>query len=266
MEPAPGERLLRFVGDRVRFTLHASAERAGWRALLRTNLGRAAARRREIIAAHAGGAAAAGASWRDVPMKKNGDAWEIELPLAEVGCFKAKAYLLDEKNWQHWPEGADAGISVHPNFARTANTIYCAFPRLFGATKNLPSARDEKLEAQIKALDGKNFTVIPPSGKLRDLTRQLPHIVQTLGCRIIHLLPVHPTPTTYARFGRFGSPYAALDLTAVDPALVEFDKRTTGVDQFRELTGAAHSLGARVFIDIVINHTGWGSTLQENHH
>jgi len=89
--------------------------------------------------------------------------------------------------------------------------------------------------------------------------------VQHLGCRIIHLLPIHPTPTTYARFGRFGSPYAALDLTAIDPALVEFDKRTTGVDQFIELTDAAHSLGARVFIDIVINHTGWGSTLQETH-
>jgi predicted glycogen debranching enzyme len=265
MEPAPGERLLRFVGDRVRFTLRAGAEWPGARALLRTNLGRAAARRREIIAAHAGGAAAAGASWRDVPMKKTGGAWEIELPLAESGCFKAKAYLLDEKNWQHWPDGADVGISVHPNFARTANTIYCAFPRLFGPTKNLPSTRDEKLEAQIKALDGKNFTVIPPSGKLRDLTRQLPHIVQTLGCRIVHLLPVHPTPTTYARFGRFGSPYAALDLTAVDPALVEFDRCATGIDQFCELTGAAHSLGARVFIDIVINHTGWGSTLQENH-
>ena len=265
MEPAPGERLLRFVGDRVRFTLRADAERPGWRALLRTNLGRAAARRHEIISAHAGGAAAAGASWRDVPMRKKGNAWEIELPLAETGCFKAKAYLLDEKNWQHWPDGADVGISVHPNYTRTANTIYCAFPRLFGPTKNLPSARDEKIEAQIKALDGKNFAVIPPSGKFRDLTRQLPFIVNRLGCRIIHLLPVHPTPTTYARFGRFGSPYAALDLTAVDPALVEFDKRATGIDQFCELTDAAHSLGARVFIDIVINHTGWGSTLQENH-
>ena len=110
----------------------------------------------------------------------------------------------------------------------------------------------------------KNYTVIPPSGKFRDLAKQLPHIVQKLGCRILHLLPVHPAPTTYARFGRFGSPYAALDLTAVDPALVEFDKRATGIDQFCELTYAAHSLGARVFIDIVINHTGWGSTLQEN--
>ncbi len=264
MTPPPGERLLRFVGDRVRFTLRADADRAGWRALLRPTLGRAAARRREIIAAPAGGAPAAGASWRAVPMQKNGGAWEIELPLAETGCFKAKAYLLDENNWQHWPDGADVGISVHPDFTRTANTIYCAFPRLFGSTRSLSTARDEKLEAQINVLDGKNFTVIPPSGKLRDLTRQLPHIVQTLGCRILHLLPVHPTPTTYARFGRFGSPYSALDLTAVDPALVEFDKRATGIDQFCELADAAHSLGARVFIDIVINHTGWGSTLQEN--
>jgi predicted glycogen debranching enzyme len=265
MEPAPGERLVRFVGDRIRFTLHDGSGRNGWRALLRTNLGRATALRREIIAAHAGGPVHAGESWRDVPMQQNGDAWQIELPLAEAGFFKAKAYLLDPKGWQHWPDGQDVGISVHPNFARTANTIYCAFTRLFGATKNLPSPRDKKLEVQLQQLDEKNFTVIPPSGKLRDLARQLPHIVQTLGCRIIHLLPIHPTPTTFARFGRFGSPYAALDLTAIDPALVEFDKRTTGVDQFCEFTHAAHSLGARVFLDIVINHTGWGAALQENH-
>ncbi|MGO8679917.1 MAG: amylo-alpha-1,6-glucosidase [Limisphaerales bacterium] len=265
MEPATGERLVRFVGDRIRFTLHDGSGRNGWRALLRTNLGRAAALRREIIAAHAGGPVHAGESWRDVPMQQNGDAWQIELPLAEAGFFKAKAYLLDPKGWQHWPDGQDVGISVHPNFARTANTIYCAFTRLFGATKNLSFPRGKKLEVQLQQLDEKNFTVIPPSGRLRNLARQLPHIVQMLGCRIIHLLPIHPTPATFARFGRFGSPYAALDLTAIDPALVEFDKRTTGVDQFCEFTHAAHSLGARVFLDIVINHTGWGAALQENH-
>ncbi len=278
MTPAPGERLLRFVGDKVIFTLRLSRQSEATAdaeinsaapknvcAFLRTNLGRAAQLRREIISAHAGGAAAAGASWRDLPMQKNADGWQIELPLAEVGYFKAKAYLLDEKNWQHWPDGSDVGISVHPNFARTANTIYCAFTRLFGATKNLASTADEKLEVQLKSLEALGYATLPPSGKFRDLTKQLPHIVNKLGCKIIHLLPVHPTPTTYARFGRFGSPYASLDLTAVDPALVEFDKRTTGIDQFCELTYAAHSLGARVFIDIVINHTGWGSTLQENH-
>ncbi|HTL73289.1 MAG TPA: amylo-alpha-1,6-glucosidase, partial [bacterium] len=266
MNPATGERLLRFVGDKILFTLRAekNSSSKNARAVLRTNLGRAAARREEILSAHAGRAVVANSSWRDLPMQPTDDGWQIELPLAEVGYFKAKAYLLDEKNWQHWPDGSDVGISVHPNFARTANTIYCAFTRLFGPTKNLVTTDDAKLEAQLKSLEALGYATLPPSGKFRDLTRQLPHIVNTLGCRIIHLLPVHPTPTTYARFGRFGSPYAALDLTAVDPALVEFDKRATGIDQFCELAQTAHALGARVFIDIVINHTGWGSTLQEN--
>ena len=268
MSPVPGERLVRFVGDKILFTITAGKDLGAakkWSARLRTNLGRAAARRQEILSAHAGRAVVANSSWRDVPMERTTGGWQIELPLAETGYFSAKAYLLDEKNWQHWPDGPDAGISVHPNFSRTANTIYCAFTRLFGATKNLAATADEKLDVQLKALEAQGYATLPPSGKFRDLTRQLPFIVNKLGCKIIHLLPVHPVPTTYARFGRFGSPYAALDLTAVDPALVEFDKRTTGIDQFCELASAAHSLGARVFIDIVINHTGWGSTLQENH-
>jgi len=267
MSPATGERLLRFAGDKMRFTLRVTNGplQKSWQARLRTNLGRAAARRHEIISAHAGEAAFAGESWRDLPMQRTADGWEIELPLVETGFFKSKAYLLDEKNWQHWPDGADVGISVHPNFTRTANTIYCAFTRLFGASKMLAATADEKLETQLKSLEAQGYATLPPSGTFRDLTRQLPFIVNQLGCRIIHLLPVSPTPTVYARFGRYGSPYAALDLTAVDPSLVVFDKRTTGIDQFCELTQAAHALGARVFIDIVINHTGWGSALQENH-
>ena len=187
------------------------------------------------------------------------------MPLAEVGYFKAKAYLVDPRGWQHWPDGPDVGISVHPDRYRTANILYCAFPRMFGETKAAVSTRDEKLAQALAPLDKAGYTVIPPSGKLRDLTEQLPHIFDTLGCRILHLLPVNPTPTTYARFGRFGSPYAALDLTAIDPALVVFDKRTTGMDQFRELTYQTHLHGGRVFLDIVINHTGWGSVLQEKH-
>ncbi len=266
MTPATGERLLRFVGDKIYFYIRAENSEAHQKctARLRTNLGRAAACRTEIISASGNSAVVTNSSWRDVPMQKTDDGWQLELPLTEVGFFQAKAYLLDEKNWQHWPEGADVGISVHPDFTRTGNTIYCAFTRLFGATKNLVSTADEKLEAQLKALEAQGYATLPPSGTFRDLAKQLPHIVQKLGCKIIHLLPVHPTPTTYARFGRSGSPYAALDLTAVDPVLVEFDKRTTGIEQFCELTSATHALGARIFIDIVINHTGWGSTLQEN--
>jgi starch synthase (maltosyl-transferring) len=269
MIPAPGERLRRFAGDRVGFRL-AFKERQhppeGWRALLRTNLGRASELRREILEAHTRSLAPAGSSWRDIPMNRDELGWSLELPLAEVGYFKAKAYVVDSRGWQHWPDGPDIGISVHPDKYRTANIIYCAFARLFGPVpvSNGIREQEETLQA-VRALDNAGYAVIPPSGKLRDLALQLPHIIDRLGCRILHLLPVNPTPSTYARFGRFGSPYAALDLTAIDPALVVLDKRTTGVDQFRELTYAAHLHGASVLLDIVINHTGWGSVLQEHH-
>src|SRR4030095_4822440 len=191
--------------------------------------------------------------------------WSLSFSLTEVGFFKAKAYAIDAEGRQHWPEGPDAGVSVHPDSYRTFNTIYCAFPRMFGETKARLTTVDQKLEPLLATLDKDVFTVIPASGTLRDLIKELPHIIDTLGCRILHLLPVNPTPTTFARFGRFGSPYAAEDFTMIDPALVEFDKRTTGVDQFCELTYATHLKGGRVFLDVVANHTGWGSTLQENH-
>jgi predicted glycogen debranching enzyme len=271
MTPSAGQRLQRFVGDRVRFEVSDRDGQVpkGWKARLRTNLGRGAVLDQEIIRAHANKIPIAGASWRDLPMTQGMNSagvngWFIELPLAETGYYKAKAYLIDPKGWQHWPDGPDLGISVHPDAARSANTIYCAFTRMFGPTLTAFKTEDETLAKELKKLDDQDYSVIPPSGKLRDLTRQLPHIMDNLGCRILHLLPVNPTPTTYARFGRFGSPYACEDLTMIDLALVEFDKRATGVDQFKELTYATHTRGGRVFLDMVINHTGWGSTLQEN--
>jgi len=269
MTPAPGERLVRFVGDQLSFGIGLAGGGplpAGWQARLRTNLGRGDTLRMEIIHAHTGRVKLANASWRDVPMQPRADgSWGICFSLTEVGFFKAKAYAIDPAGRQHWPDGPDFGVSVHPDAYRTANTIYCAFPRMFGPSRADTTTVNEELEKLFKTLDGEGYTVIPPSGKLRDVIEFLPHIVDTLGCRILHLLPVNPTPTTYARFGRFGSPYAVQDLLAIDPALVVFDKRTTGIDQFRELTYATHSRGAKVFLDVVINHTGWGSTLQENH-
>jgi starch synthase (maltosyl-transferring) len=267
MTPAPGERLLRFVGDRVRFSLRLpQGLPPGARALLRTNLGKAARLRQEIVATHAGKNPMSVAFWRDVPLlREPSGEWAVELPLTDTGFYRAKAYMADAEGRQIWPEGEDAGISVHPNSYRTANTIYCAFPRMFGASKTARQTVDEKWEQKLNQLDDRGYVVIPPSGKLRDLALELPHIIDTLGCRVLQLLPVGPTPTTFARFGRFGSPYACLDLTAIDPALVEFDQKTNGVGQFCELTSEAHRRGARVLLDMVINHTGWGSTLFENH-
>ena len=268
MIPPPGERLLRFVGDRVRFGLRGAGNSplpAGWRAMLRTNLGRAVALREEVIHSHSHRWPQPGICWRDIPMAIHRGEAALDLPLTEVGYFQAKAYTIDPQGCQYWPEGPDAGIAVHPDEYRTGNTLYCAFVRMFGNTRTAAATQPDPLAAQLEQLDKQGFTVIPPSGKLRELMQFLPHIINTLGCRILHLLPVNPTPATYARFGRFGSPYAALDLAGVDPSLTVFDRRTTGVDQFRELVYAAHCLGGRVFLDLAVNHTGWGSNLQELH-
>ncbi len=268
MTPPPGSRVVHYAGDRICVELsHPAPEEEGWRGLLRTNLTRAEHSRLEVIrlaGVHSAEARTfAGASWRDIPLNPTEGGWAMDLPLCEVGYFRAKAYCVDPQGRQHWPEGEDLGISVHPDHLRTGNTIYCAFPRMFGGTRDRISTRQPALEEQLRDLDERGFTVIPPSGKLRDLTACLPHIIENLGCRILHLLPLGPAPTTYARMGRFGSPYAQLDLAGIDPALVEFDRRTTAEDQFRELAYATHLRGGRVFLDIVINHTGWGSRLME---
>jgi predicted glycogen debranching enzyme len=267
---------VRFVGDQLSFGLSCGPDGPlpeGWQARLRTNIGRGETLRREIVQAHfqspsssqASQHRLAQASWRDVPMKCRNGVWSISFSLTEPGFFRAKAYAIDPRGRQYWPDGPDFGVSVHPDAYRTANTIYCAFPRMFGESRTALTTVNDKLEPVLGSLDEAGYTVIPPSGKLRDLIEYLPHIIDTLGCRILHLLPITPTPTTYARFGRFGSPYAVQDFLAIDPALVVFDQRTTGVDQFRELAAAVHARGARIFLDVVINHTGWGSSVQEHH-
>lgn len=274
--PAPGENLLLFTGDRVRFTLRTAQPLP--QAFLRTNIGRASRLHAEVVQEYrdelarwklppiqgARTRAPRGLAWRDIPMRWREGEWQIDLTVSEPGFFEAKAYAVDAQGRQIWPEGPNTGISVDPGEYRSGNTIYCAFTRMFGNTRTARRTGTE-LEPELARLDQLGYAVIPPSGTFRDLIRQIPHIFDTLGCRVLHLLPVNPTPTTYARFGRFGSPYACLDLLAVDPALVEFDRRTTGLDQFRELTFAVHEKGGRVLLDIVINHTGWGSHLQENH-
>src|SRR5579872_1502163 len=125
MSPATGERLLRFVGDRVRFSLRMpDGVSQGVRGMLRTNLGKASRLRSEIIATHSGKNPMSVAFWRDVPMQRQADGqWTIELPLTDVGFYRGKAYAVDSDGRQIWPDGADAGISVHPDHYRSANTI-----------------------------------------------------------------------------------------------------------------------------------------------
>ncbi len=268
MWPEAGTNVLKYCGDWIHFRFwieNGSPIPETWKVFLRTNLGRGDREHREIIRSHTYKWPLEGGAWHDIPMHIQGDKAVLDYPMHETGYFEAKAYAVDENGWQIWPESGNLGISIHPDFCRTSNIFYCAFTRLFGENISRIHALPEKEESELLRLESEGFTCIPPSGKFRDLIKHLPHIIDTLGCKIIHLLPINPTPTTMARMGRFGSPYAALDLTGIDPALVEFEHKTTAVDQFCELSDAIHQRRAKLIIDLAINHTGWGSWLHTQH-
>jgi len=264
-EPGPGSRTLKFRGDTQTFALYLNQAQKG-RAWLRTNIGHAQIARREIINQVQNNDPASGRDWFDVPMNRVDDRhFQLTLGLCEVGHFEAKGFFLKEGEANPvWPKGKNTTINVEPADTCCANIIYNAFVRQFGPNKGggTPFHLEER---RIRELDRSGYAVIPPSGTFRDLIGQLDFIIKELGCRVIQLLPIHPTPTTYARMGRFGSPYASLSFTAVDPALAEFDSRATPLDQFIELVDAVHARNARIFIDIAINHTGWAASLHETH-
>ncbi|MCG6894606.1 MAG: glycogen debranching enzyme N-terminal domain-containing protein [Desulfobacteraceae bacterium] len=264
-DPAPGARAVAYRGDVATFVLRLSrpAKGAAW---LRTNIGRGRIVRREIVRSVQASEMPLGRDWFDIPMHRSGHrTFHVRLPLCETGHFQAKCLFVPEgERTPLWPPGANTAFNVSSADSCCANIIYNAFVRQFGPNKDGSFQRPE-LDRQAAPLDQAGYTVIPPSGKFRDLIRELDFIMNTLGCRILQLLPIHPTPTTYGRMGRFGSPFAALSFTDVDPALAEFDPKATPMDQFIELLDAVHTLGGKVLLDIAINHTGWAANLHESH-
>ena len=263
--PAPGCRILRCAGDILEFTLDMAGVPQPGRAFVRTNIGRAHILRREIIDHTDKAKPYLAADWHDVPMEPDCPGrWRVRLALANPGFFLAKSFFLpDGAESPEWPEGGNVAVKVAPAFSFCGNSIYTAFTRQF---REESVAQGEATHSDtIDTLGHNGYAVIPPSGTFRGIIRRLDHIVGEMGFRIIQLLPVHPVPTTYARMGRYGSPFASLDFFDVDPAYAEFDGRTTPLDQFRELADAIHAREARLFIDLPANHTGWASAFQTSH-
>ena len=265
-DPAPGCKGVYFCGDSIRFTLTVRGGLKG-SAWIRTNIGHADTIRTEIIRSVHFHETPLGRGWFDTPMRRvAADRFEARLALCEVGHFEAKCFFLRQgESAPLWPAGANTVLNVDPAESCCANIIYNAFVRQFGPHKAAAQGLPPPGEACLQLLDSARYTVIPPSGTFRDLVRDLDFIVGELGCRILMLLPIHPTPTTYGRMGRFGSPYAALSFRGVDPALAVFDPRATPMEQFIELVDAVHRRNARIFLDIAINHTGWAANLHVNH-
>jgi glycosidase len=81
--------------------------------------------------------------------------------------------------------------------------------------------------------------------------------IAAMGFSHICLTPVHPIGKA-ARKGNLGSPYAISDYRAIDPALGT-------IEDFKAFLDAAHSLGLKVMMDVVYNHTSPDSALAKEH-
>jgi len=265
-DPAPGSSSVFFCGDIITFSLSLREDVRG-SAWIRTNIGHGQVTRTEIIRSVHFQETPLGRDWFDTPMRRiDANRFEVRLALCEVGHFEAKCFFLPEgESAPIWPPGDNTAVNVEPAESCCANIIYNAFVRQFGPNKYGERPLPPPGEECVRVLDAARYTVIPPSGTFRDLVAELDFILGELGCRILMLLPIHPTPTTYGRMGRFGSPYAALSFRGVDPALAVFDPKATPMEQFIELVDAVHRRNARMFLDIAINHTGWAANVHVNH-
>ncbi len=232
--PPPEAYLLKWRGDTLTVTLALETPCAG-RAVFRTNLAGAAVRRGEIIDETERGITPLEKAWADFPMREERPGFfRVDIPLSETGVFSGKACFFPEGGKApEWPEGGNLHVKVESAGTRRCNSIYTVFPRQFGS--------------------------------FREVVRRLPHIMDVMGFRIVQTLPPFPVPTTYAVMGEYGCPFASTDFYSVDPAMAEFDRCTTPLDQFRELIGAVHARDGLFFIDLPANHTGWASTLQTHH-
>jgi hypothetical protein len=208
-DPTPGKRMVKFCGDTAVYTLILPQPQDG-SAWVRTNIGQAKIIRREIIMQVERDETPLGRAWFDIPMKRVDErTFTATLPLSESGHFEAKCFFIPQTaTTPIWPPGANTDLNVDSADACCANIIYNAFVRQFGPNKAGAKSLAGQDQALIENLDKIGYTVIPPSGTFRDLIGELDFILGELGCRILMLLPIHPTPTTYGRMGRFGSPYA----------------------------------------------------------
>lgn len=92
-----------------------------------------------------------------------------------------------------------------------------------------------------------NVRQYTPEGTFNAFEAHLPRLKE-LGVEILWFMPIHPI-SNEGRIGTLGSYYAIQDYKAVNP---EFGT----MEDFKRLVQKAHSMGFKVMLDWVANHTG----------
>ena len=93
-----------------------------------------------------------------------------------------------------------------------------------------------------------NIRQYTEAGTFKAFEANLPRL-QKLGVKILWLMPIHPI-SELKRNGSLGSPYAVANYKGINP---EFGNEA----DFKSLVNKAHSLGFKVILDWVANHSGW---------
>ena len=113
------------------------------------------------------------------------------------------------------------------------------------AAQAMPAQPNWANNATIYEVNLRQYTA---AGTFKAFETHLPRL-KKLGVKILWLMPVHPI-SVKNRKGTLGSYYSIADYKKVNP---EF-----GTDaDFAHLMSTAHSLGFKVVLDWVANHTGW---------
>lgn len=123
---------------------------------------------------------------------------------------------------------------------------------------------NDEISAQVHFPEWSNDAVIyevnvrqyTPEGTFEAFSEHLPRLKE-LGVEILWFMPIYPI-SEKNRKGTLGSYYAISDYTGVNPEFGTFD-------DFKQLVDEAHSMGFKVLLDWVANHTGWDGPWIENH-
>lgn len=101
-----------------------------------------------------------------------------------------------------------------------------------------------------------NLRQYTTEGSFNAFLRELPRL-KDMGVKTLWFMPITPIAQKNKK-GTLGSYYACSDYTAINP---EFGT----MNDFRNLVKEAHTLGFKVIIDWVANHTGWDHRWTKEH-
>jgi glycosidase len=101
-----------------------------------------------------------------------------------------------------------------------------------------------------------NLRQYTAEGTFNAFVKELPRL-KDMGVKTLWFMPLTPIAQKNKK-GSLGSYYACSDYSAINP---EFGT----MDDFKQLMNTAHSLGFKVIIDWVANHTGWDHVWTKEH-